>query len=130
MSGPDADDLQDDRAQQAVAHLQRATLEFIEAARAVLDIAEEAVREPGGVMTVLTETLGGLAEAVAAVAPGWVERGRHGYGSEGRSDGTGNGDDADRPAEGAADDDDRPRPAAQVPRRRPDRPGVEHIRIS
>lgn len=57
------------RAQEAVTHLQRATLEFIEAARAVLDVAEEAVREPGGVLAIIAETVGGLAEAVGHLRP-------------------------------------------------------------
>jgi len=104
--GAGGDAAAEDRARQAAAHLQRATLELIEAARAVLDVAEEAVREPGGVMVVLTETLGGLAEAVGTVAPGWVERGRR--------------------ASAVPDDTEAPAPA-KPPRRKP---GVEHIRIS
>jgi hypothetical protein len=69
--------MSDERAQEAVAHLQRATLEFIEAARAVLDVAEEAVRQPGGVLAVIADTVGGLAAAVAELRSDAVEeRGR------------------------------------------------------
>lgn len=61
--------MSDERAQEAVAHLQQATLEFIEAARAVLDVAEEAVRQPGGVLAIIADTVGGLAAAVAELRP-------------------------------------------------------------
>lgn len=50
-------------------HLQRAALEFIAAARTLLDVAEEAVREPAGVMNVVSETLGALLGALGTVAP-------------------------------------------------------------
>ncbi len=66
----------DDRAAEAVQHLQQAALEFISAARALLDVAEEAVREPGGVMAIVAETVSGLAEAVGEAAPGWSARTR------------------------------------------------------
>jgi len=46
----------DERAQEALAHLQRAALEVIAAVRALLDVAEEAVREPGGVLSVISDT--------------------------------------------------------------------------
>ena len=59
----------DVRTDEAIAHLQQATLEFIAAARAVLDVAEEAVREPSGVMAVIAETIGGVAAAVGDIGP-------------------------------------------------------------
>lgn len=58
-----------DRTAEAAVHLQRAAIEFIAAARTLLDVAEEAVREPAGVMNVVSETLGALLGALGAVAP-------------------------------------------------------------
>ncbi|GAC1361062.1 MAG: hypothetical protein NVSMB4_19110 [Acidimicrobiales bacterium] len=49
-----------DRGAEAAVHLQRAAMEFIVAARLLLDIAEEAVREPAGVVAVVSETLAAL----------------------------------------------------------------------
>jgi hypothetical protein len=66
----------EERAQEAVAHLQQAALEFIEAARAVLDVAEEAVREPGGVLAVIADTVGGLAAALGEVRQQPAPQGR------------------------------------------------------
>ena len=54
----------EDRGHDAAAHLQKAALEFIEAARALLDVAEEAVREPGAVTNVISETFGAIVSAV------------------------------------------------------------------
>ena len=105
----------DDRAQEALVHLQAAALEFIEAARAVLDVAEEVVREPGGVASVVAETVGGLAEAFAQVAPAFAERGRA---AAGRPRPAGTASPGDSSAE--------PRPGTGKGRRG----GVEHIRIS
>ena len=93
----------DARSTEALAHLQRAALELIGAARAVLDIAEEAVREPGGVAGIVAETVAALSTAAAAA---------------GRAAG-GQGSDA-KPASGPGD------PAPRSPARGP----VEHIRIS
>ncbi|MHB8463671.1 MAG: hypothetical protein ACYDH6_05965 [Acidimicrobiales bacterium] len=59
-----------DRGHEAAAHLQRAVLELIEAARALLDVAEEAVREPGGVATVITETVAAIVSAAKIVPAG------------------------------------------------------------
>ena len=121
------DAAREERAREAAAHLQRATLELIEAARAMLDIAEEAVREPGGVLAVLTETLGGLVEVAGTVAPGWAERGRQAAGRP-----THASDDT----EDVADADNAERREHRPAERRggrttpPRRPGVEHIRIS
>jgi hypothetical protein len=59
-----------DRGQEALQHFQEAALELIQAARALLDVAEEAVREPGGMMAIVTETMSGLAEVVSAARRG------------------------------------------------------------
>jgi hypothetical protein len=55
----------DDRAAEALDHLQTAALELIAAFRAVLDVAEEAVREPHGLLDVLTATARAAADVVA-----------------------------------------------------------------
>lgn len=55
--------------QDAAAHLQRAALELIAAARAILDVAEEAVREPGGVAAIVTDTLGAFMTAAKPAPP-------------------------------------------------------------
>jgi hypothetical protein len=65
----DATGVGEDRALEAAAHLQRAALEFISAARILLDIAEEAVREPGGLASIVSDTLGGLANAAGVHMP-------------------------------------------------------------
>ena len=93
----------DERAREAVAHVQRASIELIDAARALLDVAEEAVREPGGVMAIVAETLAGLAGAVGAVVPA-------------------------RPA--STDAPTGPVGGAAAEGSVPPRAGVEHIRIS
>lgn len=49
-----------DRGAEAAQHLQRAAMEFIVAARVLLDIAEEAVREPAGVVAVVSDTLAAM----------------------------------------------------------------------
>jgi len=99
-----------ERAGEAMAHLQRATLEFIEAARGILDLAEEAVREPGGVASIVTETVSALVGVVGAAAPGWVGRAQQGAGA-----GPMRTPDVVVPDEGTAGE-----PA----------PGVEHIKIT
>ena len=45
----------DDRTKQAFAHLQTAALELIKAARAVLDVAEEVVKDPGDLADFVTD---------------------------------------------------------------------------
>jgi hypothetical protein len=105
----------DERAREAVAHVQRASLEFIDAARALLDVAEEAVREPGGVMAIVAETLSGLAAAVGSAVPAPAGQAGRGTASSGPAS---SGSDA--PAGGAGP----ARGAAAA------HPGVEHIRIS
>ena len=57
----------------ALLHLQRAALEFIAAARGVLDMAEDAVRAPGDLAAVVAETAGSFA---AATAGWWAPRRR------------------------------------------------------
>ena len=103
-----ADDVREpaaDRSAEAAAHLQRATLEFIAAARTLLDVAEEAVREPAGLMDTVGATIGALVGALGSMnAPP-----RASHGPSGGADGPGAPD----------------APAATRSRR-----GVEHIRIS
>jgi hypothetical protein len=61
--------MKDERAAEAVAHLQRAALELIEAARAVLDVAEDLVKDPAQLVA-MAATVGETATAVAhAVSP-------------------------------------------------------------
>lgn len=48
----------------AAAHLQQALIEMIGATRAVLDLAEQAVREPGGLATIVTDTLAAFLAAI------------------------------------------------------------------
>lgn len=52
---------EEDKAHEAVEHLQAAALELIAAARAVLDIAEDVVQDPGPLLSIL----GALGEAAA-----------------------------------------------------------------
>jgi len=63
----DIPSLDSERGRESMAHLQTAALEFIQAARVILDVAEEAVREPGGLAAIVTETLGAFAAAVGTV---------------------------------------------------------------
>jgi hypothetical protein len=51
----------EDRAKEALAHFQHATLEMIAAARSLLDVAEELVKDP----TPLTAFAMGMAQAAA-----------------------------------------------------------------
>lgn len=57
---PDERQTDHDRGAEAAQHLQRAAMEFIVAARVLLDIAEEAVREPAGIVAVVSDTLAAL----------------------------------------------------------------------
>ena len=94
------------RAHDVVAHLQAAALEMIAAARAVLDVAEELVKEPGEAAA-MAATLANLAGRVVPSAPG--EPDGHQPGPAGpRGHGQG--------------------PAG--PRGHQHSPGVEHIRVS
>ena len=55
----------DDRATEALGHLQRAVLEMIQAARATLDLLEDMVAEPQSLAAIVVEA-GHLAQAVLA----------------------------------------------------------------
>jgi len=57
-----------DRAQEAFDHLQVAALEVIAAFRAVLDLAEEAVREPQALRDLVTATARAATQAAANAA--------------------------------------------------------------
>jgi hypothetical protein len=72
---------------EAFVHLQRAALECIAAARALLDLAEDAVRAPGGLAAVVAETAGAFVAAARAPRAPRVPSARHGDG-----DGDGHGD--------------------------------------
>jgi hypothetical protein len=57
----------DDRATEALAHLQRALLEMIQAARAALDLVEDVVADPQS-LAGMVANMGRLAQAVVAAA--------------------------------------------------------------
>jgi hypothetical protein len=61
----------EERAKEALDHLQRAALEMIAAARAVLDVAEELVQDP----TPLAAFAAGMSQAVVQAA---AQAGAHG----------------------------------------------------
>jgi hypothetical protein len=61
-----------DRAHDVVAHLQAAALEMIAAARALLDVAEELVKEPGEA-TAMAAALANLAARVVPSGPGGLD---------------------------------------------------------
>lgn len=95
--------MSDDLAQEAAVHLRAAALEMITAARALLDLTEQLVKDPAPIVNAVA--------ALAAAAS-------HGPGRE----------PGDQP--GAADADpatDRPAPAGSRPR---PRSRVQHIRVS
>jgi len=97
------------RAHDVVAHLQAAALEMIAAARAVLDVAEELVKEPGEA-TAMVATLADLAGRLAPPTPaGPAGPGGHKQGPAGP------GGHKQGPA---------------GPGGHKQRPGVEHIRVS
>jgi len=54
----------EERAKEAVEHLQRSALELIEAMRAVLDLAEEAVKEPEPLVGMASSTAQSLLAAL------------------------------------------------------------------
>ena len=58
----------DDRAREAIDHLQAAGLELIAAARAFLDVAEDLVRDPATAGTVV-KTVSALADLVVTPRP-------------------------------------------------------------
>ena len=101
--------MNEQRAHDVVAHLQAAALEMIAAARAVLDVAEELVKEPGEA-TAMVATLADLAGRLAPPTPaGPAGPGGHKQGPAGP------GGHKHGPA---------------GPRGHEQRPGVEHIRVS
>ena len=101
--------MNEQRAHDVVAHLQAAALEMIAAARAVLDVAEELVKEPGEA-TAMVATLADLAGRLAPPTPaGPAGPGGHKQGPAG----------AGGHKQGPAG-----------PRGHEQRPGVEHIRVS
>ena len=102
--------MNEQRAHDVVAHLQAAALEMIAAARAVLDVAEDLVKEPGEA-TAMVATLADLAGRLAPPTPAGPA------GPEGgRKPGpAGPGGHEQGPA---------------GPRGHEQRPGVEHIRVS
>jgi hypothetical protein len=59
-----------ERAQEALDHLQTAALELIAAFRAVLDVAEEAVREPQALRDLITTTARAATHAASQAAGG------------------------------------------------------------
>jgi hypothetical protein len=58
----------EDRTQDAVDHLQQAALELIAAMRAVLDVAEEAIREPQALRDVFAATARAASHAAGTAA--------------------------------------------------------------
>ena len=101
--------MNEQRAHDVVAHLQAAALEMIAAARAVLDVAEELVKEPGEA-TAMVATLVDLAGRLAPPTPaGPAGPGGHKQGPAGP------GGHKQGPA---------------GPGGHKQRPGVEHIRVS
>jgi hypothetical protein len=65
---PTEHDVADDRGQDALDHLQLAALEVIAALRAMLDVAEEAVREPQALRDVVAATARGATRAAGTAA--------------------------------------------------------------
>jgi hypothetical protein len=69
--------MNEQRAHEVVEHLQSAALEIIEAVRALLDVAEEFVKDPGeaaAMASTLARAAGRGAPAGAKEAPAGVER--------------------------------------------------------
>jgi len=62
----------EERALEAIRHLQAAALEMIAAARAFLDVAEDLVKEPGEA-TAMAATLANLAGRIVPPSPGGHE---------------------------------------------------------
>jgi hypothetical protein len=91
----------DDKAREAAEHLQAATLQAIAAGRALLDLLEEAVQEPGPLLAVVATTVQAAQEAVKGV---WERTG--------------------------VDDSGAPRQPASASSGVDRRPRVQHIRVS
>jgi hypothetical protein len=79
----------EERAKEAVEHLQQAALEMIEAMRAVLDLAEEAVKDPEPLVGMASSTAQALLTALVRLGAEVNVPGAHGPGN-----GAGNGDGA------------------------------------
>ncbi|MDQ1404079.1 MAG: hypothetical protein QOG03_2395 [Actinomycetota bacterium] len=56
--------MSDDKAREAAEHMQAATLQAIAAGRALLDLLEEAVQEPGPLLAVIATTVLSAQEAI------------------------------------------------------------------
>jgi hypothetical protein len=100
----------DDRATEALEHLQRAALEMIQAARAALDLVEDVVTDPSSLLSFAAE-VGHLAHAVMTAA----------------ADGAAATSGADFTGAAAASDGAAPPPGP--PHRHPSRRGVERIPV-
>jgi hypothetical protein len=92
VDGPDraADDAADGRAAEGLAHLQAAARELIQAARAVLDVAEELLEDPA--------TVASVADAVGAVVSTAAQVGRRAVGHVVDGDTPGGGDGEAQPS--------------------------------
>lgn len=67
----------DDRAREALEHLQGAVLELIAAFRAVLDVAEEVVQDPATAARIASGVMSSAAAAATAARPAEPEPPRH-----------------------------------------------------
>ena len=76
----------EERALEAIRHLQAAALEMIAAARAFLDVAEDLVKEPGEA-TAMAATLANLAGRIVPPSPGGHEPSPAGSGGHKQSSG-------------------------------------------
>jgi hypothetical protein len=79
--------MSDERAHEALDHFQAAALELIAALRAVLDLAEEAVREPQALGDIIASTARAAAEAAASFAPAAHGASTHDVGHTGPHEG-------------------------------------------
>jgi hypothetical protein len=108
----------DDRATEALEHLQRAALEMIQAARAALDLVEDVVTDPSSLLAFAAE-VGHLAHALMTAAADGAAATSGADFTAAESDGVA----SDRPASNGAAEPPGP------PRRRPSRRGVERIPV-
>jgi len=110
----------DDKATEALEHLQRAALEMIQAARAALDLVEEVVNDPSSLLAFAAE-VGHLAHAVMTAAA-------DGAGATSGPDFTAAAAATDgAPPEGVASNGEAPPPGP--PHRHPSRRGVQRIPV-
>jgi hypothetical protein len=110
----------DDRATEALEHLQRAALEMIQAARAALDLVEDVVTDPASLLAFAAE-VGHLAHAVmtAAAEGGAASSGADFTAGAAAPDGAA--------SDGVVSDGVAPPPGR--PHRHPSRRGVERIPV-